>query len=375
MKETTKDIITNSGINMLTPEIEVNDIDKITKDMKKMILNIDKVSRENVKPLVTLFYQMQDIRIHTAEQIRSLEKSIAEEKTSTNNGVGNLIALNWILKQSAVTEKGISTILTQICKSDTVGSWLLSINGIGPALAAGCLSYFDIEDKEYASQFISYAGLNSNNRPWLGREKSTKILNDIIMETYGEISKKPVITDEMVELYAARTQWKFSYFVDNAFIKDKWNKDKLIAAAAKIPYNADLRTHMWKIGKSFEYLKTNKNSLYGRLLADRIALEMKRNEEGYYKEYVAKKLSEKNYDKSTETYKYYIEGKMSQPEINARCRRWVQKIFISHLFEEMYRVRYDKIPPRYYTLEHCEGHHKDIAPEVPYTKVSSELEN
>lgn len=367
MQESTKGIIYNAGIDMDDPEIEVYQIEKITKDMKTQLLNIEHVSRENVKPLVNLFYQMQDIRIQTSEQIRSLERGMKDGSISTRDGEGNLVALNWALQQAAGTEKGISTILTQICNSDEVGRWLLSIYGIGPALGAGCLSYFDVTGRNYASSFISYAGLNDNNRPWLGRDKATKILNELL-ENASKERGKVIISDEIVEKYAAATQWKFSYFLENAYIKNKWNKEKLIAAAAKIPYNADLKTHMWKIGKSFEYLKTNKNSLYGRLLAERIALETGRNEEGYYADYVADKLTKKNYSSGTDTYKAYQEGKMTQVEINARCRRWTEKIFISHLFEEMYRVKNNKIPPRYYALEHCEGHHDEILPEVPYTR-------
>jgi Holliday junction resolvasome RuvABC DNA-binding subunit len=374
MKQSTKEIILDSGIDMLDPEIEVVEVEKITKEMKKSILSIEHVSKENIKQLVALFYQIQDIRIHTSEQIRAIKKQIESNKIAKTDGDGNLIALNWVLQSTAATEKGINNILKEMCKSDEVGRWLLSIYGIGPALAAGCLSYFDVTGINYASNFISYAGLNSNNRPWLGREKSKKIVDEVIAK-YDDGNKKTVtITDDMVIEIAAKTQWKFEYFVENARSdKGKWSKEALIKAAAKIPYNANLKTHMWKVGKSFEYLKTNKNSLYGKLLAERIVLETKRNEEGYYKDYIKQKMSEKNYSTGTETYKCYMEGKLPAVEINARCRRWVQKIFVSHLFEEMYRVANDKVPPRYYALEHCENqHNRDIAPEVPYTLVSSE---
>ena len=369
MQDSTKEIIYRSGIDMDNPEIEVYEIEKMTRDMKKIILNVPNVSKDEVRTLVTLFYQVQDNRIHIAEQIRSIERKVS---ATGQNSEGNLLILNWTLQSMAAIEKGIKDSLEWICKSDPVGSWLLSINGIGPALAAGCLAYFEVADRNYASSFISYAGLNDNNRPWLGREKSKKIIDSVIAK-HAPGEKNPKITDEMVEEISALTQWKFGYLRDNACNdKGKWSKDKLCAACAKIPYNANLKTHMWKVGKSFEYLKSNKKSLYGRLLAERIALEMKRNEEGYYKPLIEKHLSEKNYDPSTETYKSYMEGKLPMTEINARCRRWTEKIFISHLFEEMYRVQNDKIPPRYYALEHCDGHHDEIMPEVNYTKVTGE---
>jgi hypothetical protein len=265
-------------------------------------------------------------------------------------------------------EKGINDALGNVCKNNEVGRWLLQITGIGNVLAAGCLAYFDIKNVQYASNFISYAGLNDNNRPWLGKEKSKKIIDECIAE-FSKDGK--TIDDEVATYVAARTQWKFSYLLENAYNEKtgKWSKADMENACAKIPYNKTLKTHMWKIGKQFEYQKTRPSSTYGRLLSERLVKEIQKNESGGNKELAAKKLSEKNYSKTTETYKCYVEGKLPGPEINARARRWVQKIFISHLFEEMYRVEHHKLPPRYYVFEHGEGHHDFIEPEVPFFAV------
>lgn len=430
MKESTKDIISRSGVDISNPGIEVMEALKMSKDMKKIILNVQNVDKNEVRTLVNLFYQIQDIRIATSEQIRSIERRVSSTGTSNE---GNLIILNWVLSSVAATEKGIKDSLELICRSDPVGQWLLQIQGIGPALAAGCLAYFDVTGRNYASSFISYGGLNDNNRPWLGKERSKKIIEEVLAENHpGE--KKIIITNEDVEKIAAKTQWKFGYLRDNAyiekgkwsksrlqdaieddeiitqaleqnhpgekrisitdddvelisdlsgidfeFLKDKafeeksgWDRGSLEKACAKIPYNADLKTLLWKVGKSFEYLKANKKSLYGRLLSERLAKEITKNENGDYKPLIERHLSEKNYKKGTQTYKAYMEGKLPMSEINARCRRWVEKIFVSHLFEEMFRVANNKIPPRYYALEHCEGHHDSIDPEVPYTVVTGE---
>ena len=55
--------------------------------------------------------------------------------------------------------------LLEYAKSSPVGEWLLQIKGITPHLAAAVLVYFDIENKECAAQFISYAGLDNKNKP------------------------------------------------------------------------------------------------------------------------------------------------------------------------------------------------------------------
>lgn len=352
--------------NQLTVDdtIELIKALKLTKDLKTEIMNIGSVDKSEVKMLVDLYYQQQKYRKSLREQIRSIEQGRA---TGTDNT--NVAILNWVLNNVVILEHGISKILELVVSSDKVGRWLMDIVGIGHVLAAGLLASFDVKGREYATQFISYAGLNDNNRPWLGKEKSKEIINDIV-------GKTKVITNDMVYEIANKTQWPYNYLMQKAYDQEKykWSKDKLIAACSMIPYNKEVKTLMFKVGSSFQWMCNKPNSLYGRLYSERKQLELKRNEEGANKEYCEKALATKTFDKSTETYKAYSAGKIPLAQINMRAIRWVEKIFISHLFEEMYRVEYNKVPPRYYSLVHMEGqHNKDIAPEVPYTLVESEL--
>lgn len=369
MQDSSKDIIYDAGIDIDDKDvIEIPEIASINKEMKKIIISSE-MSREEIRSLVNSFYQHQDIRITKTEQLRSLERGVTAKGLDPSK---QFQALRYSLASAAAAEKSDNELLKYACQSSEVGKWLMEIVGMGPALSAGCLAYFDVTGINYASNFISYAGLNDNNRPWLGREKSKKIIDEVIAK-HAPGEKSPKITSDMVIEIAAKTKWKYKYLQEKACnAKGKWDKEKLIAACAKIPYNKSLKTHMWKIGKSFEYQKSRPKSLYGRLLAERIVKEMQKNEAGEYRDLIQQHMSEKNYSPGTDTYKAYMEGMLPQTEINARSRRWVQKIFISHLFEEMYRVANDKIPPRYYTLEHCDGHHDEIPPEVPYTLVTEE---
>lgn len=365
MQESTKEIIKNAGFDFSNDGIQVPEIEPLTRDMKKIILNSGTPTKKELRTLVNLFYQIQDIRIGIAEQIRSIEREVS---STGNNNDANIIVLSWVLKSVSATEKGINDALTKICMNNEVGRWLLGIKGIGGVLASGCLAYFDVEGINYASNFISYAGLNDQNRPWLGRTKSEEIVNRCIKE----YSKDGKTIDEDVALHiSAKTQWSFNYLLNNAYNekKDSWSKEDIIKACSKIPYNKDLKVHMWKIGKSFEYLKTRQGSVYGKLLADRLVQEIQNNEAGKNKKLIEKKLAERNYGKDTKTYAAYSKGMLPDAEINARARRWVQKIFICHLFEEMYRVQNNALPPRYYIFEHGEGHHDFIEPEIPFFEV------
>lgn len=339
-----------------TKLIELINAERLTKKLKTEFREINNITRQEIRMLVNLYYQMQDVRKAVREQMRAIE---GDENNSLNVKI-----LDWILKNTGILEIGIKDTMQIVCENCEEGRWLLQINGIGPVLAAGLLAYFDIEGKQYATQFISYAGLNDNNRPFIGNVGATKIVNEVVGS-----SKK--ITDEMVQEIALRTQWPYHYLMENAYNQEKgtWSKSKIIAAASKIPYNANLKKHLWKVGESFHWLCNKPDSLYGRLYTERREYEMKRNEAGELADQAAAILERKNIGKNTEAYKAYSEGKLPKAHINARASRWVQKIFVSHLFEELYRVHNGKIPPRYYILERDPLHNKEVLPEVPYFKV------
>lgn len=344
-----------------TKLVELLKAESLGKKLKADLKEITNPTRQEVKALVDLFYQTQQQRIATRAMIRAVEDD------TTGSTKNNVLVLDWAMKNAAVTEKGIAQALEIICGNTAVGRWMLSITGMGPVLTAGCLAYFDVTDKQYASQFISYAGLNDNNRPWIGRKGAEAIM--------AELAPKGVeLTDDIVIEFSNRTQWKMPYLTAKAYDqeKQKWNKTELIKAAAKIPYNKDLKVLCYKIGDSFKWQRNNTKSLYGRLFTERKAHEMELNAQFAFRDQAEKKLATTNIGKGTVAYSCYSKGQLPAAHIEARAARYATKIFISHLFEEMYRVANDKVPPRYYALEHLDGHHDEIAPEVPYTPVSSE---
>ena len=341
--------------------VELIKVELLNKKLIKEIISISDLSREEIKDIVSSYYQTQNMRMALRSQQRAIENS------KKNNNSINATILNYMAKQFAIIEKSINDALTIIVSENTVGKWLLQINGIGPVIAAGCLSYFDVTGKSYASQFHSYAGLNDNNRPWIGRIGAQRIMDELLKDN-------PVIDNDFVTKYAAKTQWKYEYLRSSAYDEDTdtWSKTALVKAASKIPYNANLKVLCHKIGTSFSWLINKPKSKYGRLLAERKVLETQRNEEHAYAEQAARILETKRIDKSTVAYSAYIKGMLPKAHINARCERWVTKIFISHLFEEMYRVKYNKLPPAYYALvpEYMGNqHNKYIEPEVPFTPV------
>ena len=333
-------------------------VENLSKKIKQDILNAENPpSRQEIKTLVDLYYQMQDFRKAIREQIRSIEND--ESKTTS------AVVLDYFLKSTAVIEHNCQKVLELICLNSEVGRWLLQIKGIGPVLAAGCLAYFDVEGKDYATQFISYAGLNDNNRPWIGKTGAEAIMKEISSDTW--------LDDDQAGIFSVRTQWRLDYLREHAYKEGKgWNRIDLIKAAAKIPYNKNLKVLMWKIGKSFIWVQ-NRGSLYGNLFAERKALETEKNNNGDYADQAAHILATKKFSNETIAKEKYMEGKLPDAHIVARAMRRAEKIFVVHLFEEMYRVYHKNdpngnTPPRYYILEHSNGEHNvEISPEVPYS--------
>lgn len=347
-----------NDILQINEEYEKIEIDNISAS-KTGLQKIDQVSKQDIKTLVKLYYETQRLRIIASAY------TVADKKNSEDLLITNAFSPD--AQDYKIIEKNIENQLMAVCKSQEVGRWLLGICGIGPVLAAGLLSYFDVTKANYASNFVSYAGLNDQNRPWLGAVKSKEILDEIL-------KGRTNITEDDVYMYAVKTQWKFSYLYENAYNEKtkKWSKSNLIKAASKIPYNKELKTLLWKVACSIEYSKNRERSLYGKIFNERMTYEMMKNERGQYKDVADWYLSNFNFGKETNAYKFYIEGKLPPAHIRARVFRYVEKMLVCHLFVEMYRVEYDKLPPNPYIIDHSSKHNIIIPPEIPYTSVTGE---
>lgn len=452
--------------------IQLVQTEKLSRKIMTEVANIGHLSRDEIRNIVKSYYQIQDQRMALRSQQRAVEQRLngategdVNDAETPKQKTINAVMLDYLAKNFAILEVGIKDCLGIVAQRSEVGRWLLQIVGIGPVLAAGCLAYFDVRGRKYASEFHSYAGLNSNNRKWLGKVGAEKIMNELLDLTRHEItsmnekinvaemsdaailtyvknriresfpadadpdddavmtklindakgyirskdcidvsklssdelimkyvgymrealsaksaisgdklSDADIIDNDFVIRFAVKTQWKYDYLMSKAFNADtgKWSKTDLIKAASKIPYNADLKIMMWKLGQSWKWNINNEKSLYGKLIQQRKEIETKHNEAGDYAEQAAEILRNKNIGKNTIAYQFYSKGMLPKAHINARCERWAVKIFISHLFEEMYRVQYNKRPPLFYPLvaENMGGqHNRMIPPEVPFYHV------
>lgn len=360
-KEKARELNESLDVELLEGDVELFIPEGLSKELKKEIRNVKNASRQEIRCLVDNYYQIQQKRIALRGQIRAIRQEADDLST-----VAFADILEWQLKAQMIQEKGLKDALGKICETSEVGRWLMQIKGIGPTLAAGLMAYFDVTGINYATHFMSYAGLNDNNRPWLGVEASRKIVEEVL-------GNSKTITDEHLEELSARTKWKYGYlnkacskFDSEGNLKSR-SKSDLIKAISKIPYNKDLKVLMFKIGESFIKV-ANRGSLYGKLYKERKVLETQLNEQFHYKDQAEEILRTKNIGKDTNAYKAYSQGMLPKAQIERRAQRWATKIFVCHLFEEMYRVQNGTKPEPFYVFTKL-GHKDYIEPEVEFYKV------
>ena len=370
-KEEIQDDILEQELQDVEQLNDIEELIKVNSNFKRLeiekekakqthLQELDYVSKDLIRFWVKLFYETQRLRIITSNFVRDSKQNELVKNAFIHDA-----------KDYATVEYNIRKQLEQVCKSQEVGRWLLGITGIGPALAASLLANFDITKANYGSNFVSYAGLADNQRPWLGVEKSRAILDEIL-------DGRTTITDEDVMEYSARVKWKYEVLYAGAYSEKtgKWSKTNLIKTAAKIPYNKELKSLMFNIACSFEYQKSRPQSVYGRILRERLTYENIMNERGKYKEQAEAIIAMGKIGKDTESYKSYVQGKLPDGHIRLRAFRYVNKIFLNHLFVEMYRVEYGKNPPRPYIIDHSDGQHNVIIPpEVPYSPIPEDNNN
>jgi hypothetical protein len=325
----------------------------LSKQDKAVIVSLD---TENIRSAVQAYYQIQSMRINIGGKIRAIQ----QEKSATGN---QLTILQWLYNNELGIENELKKALDKWSSGNVVASWCRQILGIGPVIASGLVTYFDIDRANSVSHFYSYSGLNDNNDPWLGREKASQMVRKYCRE-------EKVTNDDLLALSqdpaCKRSMAKLVKYASDPDKPGTYSRSRLISNLAKPPYNADLKVLLWKLGESFVKQSNKPGSLYGRIYKERFLLESQKNESGEYAEQAAQYLSAKSYNKQTESYKAYSQGKLPKAQLYARAKRYALKIFVSHLFEEMYRVRYNAPGPNPYAIVYQE--HVDMfGPEVEFT--------
>jgi hypothetical protein len=266
---------------------------KLTKDLKAASITL---SAQEARYLVDAYYIIQEDRKRSDSQVRSMGDEPHE-------------VLAWFAEQNSILEKQIQRALDAYSASHPVGTWMRSVKGIGPVLAAGLLAHLDIYHPE------------------------------VNPET-GEVTR--------VRTRTVGHWWSFGG-VDSS---KKWEKGK------KRPWNATLKTLLWKASDCFVKVSGGENpGYYGAIYRNRKAYEIGKNEAGEYAEQAKAALAAKRFGEDTEAHKHYSKGKLPPGHIDARAKRYAVKLFLSHLHDVWYRHEFKEAPPMPYPIAHLEHVH------------------
>jgi hypothetical protein len=287
------DNVTTTDEQRLTP------ITKLTRDLKKASLTL---GLDEVRFLVDRYYEMQERRIASGNQVRALDESKEPNEV-----------LTWFGEQADSLEGQVLRALTGFVDTQPAGRWLMSIYGIGPVLSAGYLAHVFVGE-------VKKRATKKNPNP-----------GTVEVNTVGKL-------------------WRFAGLDPTVTWKKKERR----------PWNASLKRLAWLTGKSFEKFKNREDCFYGKLLLQRLEYETRKNEAGEYKVEAEKALA-RGVNWRKEIKDVYEAGKLPPSHLNARARRWTTKLFLSHLFEVLWFYKFDgKAAPMPYAFTHL--NHVDYIP-------------
>lgn len=138
--------------------IELEALNKLKRDIKNAGTTL---SKEEARYLVDLYYQMQEYRKASDNQVRQLQKEDNKEPHET---------LAFFANNFRTLERNIKSVLQVYAESKPIGHWMLSICGIGPVISAGLMANIDITKVQTAGQIQAFAGLDPT-REWNKGEK------------------------------------------------------------------------------------------------------------------------------------------------------------------------------------------------------------
>lgn len=344
------------------PETEaITPLEKWERDMK----NASRLMKhEEARWLVQRYYQLQDYRIQSANQVN--KKAADGEPANDPNQM-----LQWLAKQDRTLELNIQSSLKIFAGEFRVGKWLQNLHGVGPVLSAGALSYFDIRRAKYAGSYWRYAGMAPKS-VWISAKK-TEAGMAAFRESIGHTGKL-LTGDEALRFGDYISGQKFSSqrsliegWMRRNYSVDGYEPDDIAKAASMPPYNEDVKKFCWKFAdvqckhRNAKNPDETRKSIYGQLYDDYKERIEKKNASGGFAERAAQILKEKKIGKSTDSYKAYKKGFLPKGQIHNMALRYIAKLWLSHLWEVSYRDYYGTAVPKPWILGE-EGHSHYIAP-------------
>lgn len=355
-------LTTTNDPALLTP------IEKLSKDLKEASRRL---GRAEARFLVDAYYKMQEDRIRSSHQVRSLAEPVRDKPIEPHDVIA------WLQHQEEELEKQIRTALDYYSASDVAGVWARSVKGIGPVISAGLLANIEIEKAPTVGHIWRFAGLDPSSR-WLGTVRATELVTEIIREVEeetGEREKAGALSEAVLTRAAARINTRsellMARLTDYASGDFRHGRADLIRVLAKRPWNAGLKRLCFLIGESFVKVSNRPDDVYGKIYKARKEWETERNRRGMYADQAKAALAEKRFGADTDAFKHYSAGHLPPARIHLRATRRAVKVFLAHLHEVLYWTRYEQLPPNPWVLDYVPGHTHRIA--IPNLELLPDL--
>lgn len=216
------DAATALGISALTGPIPLEPVARLDADIKQAT---GQMTQEGARPLVSLYYTVQENRIRFANQVRAMSEAATPH---------NLV--RWMLGSVEGLEDNIKKTLDAYSASQVVGRWMRSVPGIGPVLASGFLAHIDIAKAPTAGHIWTYAGLNPESE-WLGNERARQLVHDVLADLHAREVDEDVLVEAAHRAHRNPTRLRAQAATEAGTI----TVASLSAALAKRPWNAELK--------------------------------------------------------------------------------------------------------------------------------------
>ena len=136
---------------------------------------------EEARYLVDLYYQIQDYRKASANQVRAL---------SEGRDDGEIRPLALVMVEVERIEAGIERALDSWSDSDPLAAWAREIRGIGPVIASGLAAHIDVTKTETAGGVWRFAGLDPSMKWGKGEKRPYNARLKVLCWKIGDQFKK-----------------------------------------------------------------------------------------------------------------------------------------------------------------------------------------
>lgn len=212
-------------------DVEIECVAKLNRDLRIAAATL---TPDEVRYLVDSYYQMQDDRKRSNNQVRALSES------KEPCGV-----VGWLATNTGFLERQIAAALQIWADNDPLSRWAQSNFGIGPIIASGLRAHIDMTRVQTAGDVWRFAGLDPTSvwkkgqkRPW---NASLKTLCWKIGESFVKVSGKEDAVygkwyvAKKAELVTQNEAGKFADAAKAVIEKKPTHAQKAVYATGKLP--------------------------------------------------------------------------------------------------------------------------------------------